>query len=147
MLELHQFQSNFGLPNPSPFCMKVEAYLRLAGIEYETQLVTDPGKGPNGKAPWIVDDEKTLPDSRLIIEHLNRKHGYPLKGNLSDQQLASHHALGRMLEESTYWVIVYERWIVPENAPTIREAFFGSLPGPMRKLIFIVAQQIGRAHV
>ena len=141
MLELHQFQSNFGLPNPSPFCMKVEAYLRLAGIEYQTQLVTDPGKGPNGKAPWIVDDGKTLPDSRLIIEHLNRKHGYPLKGNLSDEQLAHHHTLGRMLEESTYWVIVYERWIVPENALTIRDAFFGSLPGPMRKLIFMVAQR------
>ena len=141
MLELHQFQSNFGLPNPSPFCMKTEAYLRLAGIEYETKLVTDPSKGPNGKAPWIIDDGKTLPDSRFIIEHLNRKHGYPLKGELSQEELASHHTLGRMLDESTYWAVVYERWIVPENAPTIRDAFFGSLPGPMRKLIFVVAQR------
>ena len=141
MLELHQFASQFGLPNPSPFCMKVEAYLRLAGIEYETKPVTDPGKGPNGKAPWIVDDRKTLPDSRLIIEYLNRKHGYPLKGELSQEQLANHHTLGRMLDESTYWAVVYERWIVPENAPTIRDAFFGSLPGPMRKLIFVVAQR------
>ncbi len=141
MLELHQFAPQFGLPNPSPFCMKIEAYLRLAGIEYETKPVTDPGKGPNGKAPWIVDDGKTLPDSRFIIEHLNRKHGYPLKGNLNQEQLARHHTLGRMLEESTYWAVVYERWIVPENAPTIRDAFFGSIPTPIRKLIFTVAQR------
>ncbi len=141
MLELHQFRKQFDLPNPSPFCIKVEAFLRLAGIEYETQLVTDPGKGPNGKAPWIIDEGNTIPDSRFIIDYLNRKHGDPLKGDLSDQQLAHHHALGRMLDESTYWAMVYERWIIPENAPTIKEAFFGSLPAPVRKLVFIVAQR------
>ena len=140
MIELHQFAPHFGLPNASPFCMKVEAFLRMAGIEYETRTVTDPGKGPNGKAPWIVDQGEIIPDSRIIIEHLNRKHGYPLRNELDEQTLAQHHMIMRMLDESTYWVMVYERWIVPENALLIRDSILGAIPAPMRKLVFMIAQ-------
>ena len=141
MLELHQFKPHWGLPNASPFCMKVEAYLRLAKIEYKSVVVGDPGKGPYGKAPWIIDDGKTIPDSRFIIEYLNRKHGYPLRGDLDETDLTRHHVIGRMLDESTYWVIVSERWILPENAPITRDALLGFIPNPMRKLVFAIAQR------
>ena len=141
MLELHQFARHWGLPNASPPCMKVESYLRLANIEYKTVVVGDPGKGPYGKAPWVIDDGKTIPDSRFIIEYLNRKHGYPLKGDLSEVQLADHHAIGRMLDESTYWVMVYERWITEENAPITRDTLLGFIPNPMRKMVFAIARR------
>ena len=39
MIKLYQFKRTFGLPNMSPFCMKVETWLRMAGLEYETVLV------------------------------------------------------------------------------------------------------------
>ncbi len=141
MLELHQFAPCFGLPNASPFCMKVETFLRLAGIEYEIHIVGDPGKGPNGKAPWIIDQGETIPDSRFIIEHLNRKHGDPLRNGLEEQQLATHHAIGRMLDESTYWGMVYERWILPENATLTRDNVLGAIPNPMRKLVFAMGRR------
>lgn len=32
MIKLHQLAPAFGLPNASPFCMKVETYLRMAGL-------------------------------------------------------------------------------------------------------------------
>ena len=35
MIKLYQFKPAWGLPNPSPFCMKVETYLRMAGLSYE----------------------------------------------------------------------------------------------------------------
>ena len=140
MIELHQFAPHFGLPNASPFCMKVEAFLRMAGIEYETKTVNDPSKGPNGKAPWIVDQGEIIPDSRIIIEHLNRKHGYPLRNGLDTKTFAQHHALTRMLDESTYWVMVFERWIVPENARLMRDTILGSVPAIMRGLVFRIAQ-------
>ncbi len=141
MLELHQFSPHWELPNASPFCMKVEAFLRLAGIEYKNVDVTDPRKGPNGKAPWIVDEEQTIPDSRFIIEYLNRKHGYPLRNNLGKEQLAQHHTITRMLDESTYWGMVFERWILPENAPLTRDSLLQSIPNPIRKLIFVLGQR------
>ncbi len=141
MLELHQFLPHFGLPNASPFCMKVEAYLRLAGIEYKSVKVTDPGKGPNGKAPWIVDQGERIPDSRIIIEYLNRKHGYPLRNDLDKQQLATHHTITRMLDESTYWGMVYERWMLKENIPLTRDTLLEFIPNPLRKLVFAVGQR------
>ncbi len=141
MLELHQFAPHFGLPNASPFCMKVETFLRLAGIEYKTVDVTDPRKGPNGKAPWIVDQGETIPDSRFIIEYLNRKHGYPLRNNLNKEQLAQHHILTRMLDESTYWGMVHERWVIPENAEITRDTLLEFIPNPMRKLVFLLGQR------
>ncbi|MCP4935364.1 MAG: hypothetical protein GY927_14470 [bacterium] len=70
MLELHQFAPTWDLPNGSPFCMKIEAYQRLANIEYEMQLVTGPCKGSNGKAPWIIDGEKNT--SRQTLDYLER---------------------------------------------------------------------------
>ena len=141
MIELHQFGSHWGLPNPSPFCMKVETYMRMVGIEYEIKKVENPAKGPYGKAPWIVDDGQTIADSRFIIEYLNRKHAYPLKQDLSKKQLACHHALGRTLDESTYWVLVYERWMIPENAEITRDALLAFIPNPLRKLVFAIGQR------
>jgi len=32
MIKLYQFPTAWGLPNPSPFCMKLEVYMRLAEI-------------------------------------------------------------------------------------------------------------------
>jgi len=141
MLELHQFSPHFGLPNASPFCMKVEAFLRLAGIEYKSVAVTNPAKGPNGKAPWIVDNGETIPGSRFIIEYLNRKHGYPVRNGLDKEQLALHHAITRMLDESTYWGVVYERWILKENAALTRDTLLEFIPNPLRKLVFALARR------
>jgi glutathione S-transferase len=45
----------FGIPNPSPFCMKLETWLRMTRIPFEIVRVVDPRKGPKGKVPWIED--------------------------------------------------------------------------------------------
>ena len=34
MIKLYQFPPAFGLPNASPFCMKLETYLRMAGLPF-----------------------------------------------------------------------------------------------------------------
>ena len=46
MVLLHQFPRIWGLPNASPFCLKLETWLRMAGIEYQIVEVTDLRKGP-----------------------------------------------------------------------------------------------------
>jgi hypothetical protein len=38
LITLHQFAPAFGLPNASPFCMKLETYLRMAGLPCETAV-------------------------------------------------------------------------------------------------------------
>jgi glutathione S-transferase len=67
MIELHQFSPNWGLPNASPFCMKLETYLRMANLPHQVVYEDKMDKAPKGKMPYIVDQGKKLGDSNLIL--------------------------------------------------------------------------------
>lgn len=115
---LHQFPRGPGrLPSASPFCMKLEAYLRMAGLEHEVKIILNPAKGPAGKAPFIELDGERLPDSRLIILRLERDLGGRVDGWLTDAQRAEAVAWQRLMEEHLYWIIVYSRWLDPDGYP------------------------------
>ena len=68
MIKIHQFEPAFGLPNASPFCMKLETYLRMAGIPFAlaTPNMQDMRKAPKGKMPFIDDKGKSSP-IRLLL--------------------------------------------------------------------------------
>ena len=67
---MHQFPAALGLPNASPFCMKLETYLRMTGLPFEVRPVTDPRRAPKGKLPYIDDGGTVLADSNLILDYL-----------------------------------------------------------------------------
>jgi len=135
MIKLMQFPRMFGLPNPSPFCIKVEVLLKMAGLAYECEFVANPGKGPKGKLPAIRDDDEIIGDSELIRWHLELKHGVDFDKGLSPHERAIGHAFARMAEERTYWVMVYSRWIEDANWPVFRDTLFASVPGFIRGVI------------
>lgn len=110
MITLYQFRPYGGLPNPSPFCMKLETYLRMAGLAYEARAVLRPGSR-TGKCPYIVIDGETLTDSTLIINALEGRFGHPVDGKLTLAQRGESLAFQRLLDEHLYWVGVYGRWI------------------------------------
>ncbi|MEP3225928.1 MAG: glutathione S-transferase family protein [Parasphingorhabdus sp.] len=136
-----QFQSGFGVPNPSPFCMKGEILLNMAGLDYQTEIIEDPRKAPRGKLPYLVDGETTITDTALIRRYLEEKHDIDFDGGLTPQQRATGHAMARMIEERLYWVTVYSRWIDSRNWPTIKDFWFGTLPPVIRTLIPMLAQK------
>jgi glutathione S-transferase len=131
MITLHQFPPAFGLPNISPFCMKVETYLRMAEIPYRA-VNADLRRAPKGKAPWIEDDGKVIADSGFILEHLVARYGDQLDAALSAEQRATSMALTRMMDEHLYWTVLYTRWMQEDNWRTLRKVFFGTLPAPLR---------------
>lgn len=147
MIQLHQFPKAFGLPNPSPFCVKVETYLRLAGLEYEIVEVSNPSKAPKGKCPFIVDGDTIVADSHFILAYLKRKYGDPLGEGLSDVDRAYHHAIARMIEDHLYFPLLYTRWVLPENADIVRDQFFGSMPKLVRGVIFGMVQKSTRKRI
>ena len=50
MIKLHIFGDFGRLPDPSPFCVKVDCYLRMAGLPFETVAGMDNlQKAPKGK--------------------------------------------------------------------------------------------------
>lgn len=135
MIRVHQFAPAFGLPNASPFCMKLEVYLRLAGLPYELVNDGDVLKAPKGKLPWIDDDGTVVADTHFIIEHLKARHGDPLDADLSAQDRALATAFQRLLEEDLYWAMVHTRWVDEAGWLKTRDAFFGKLPWPLRWLL------------
>lgn len=110
MITLYQTPEAWGTPNLSPFCVKLESYLRMTGLPYEIKPA-DLRKAPKGKVPFVEIDGKFMGDSQFIIDHLKRTQGDPLDANLNAEQVALGHTVRRMLEESTYWHIVYMRWV------------------------------------
>jgi glutathione S-transferase len=128
MITLYQTPTTWGVPNLSPFCFKLETYLRMVGLPYEVKLA-DPRQAPKGKVPYVDIDGQRMGDSQLIIEHLKRTHGDPLDSKLGPTQVALGHTVRRMLEESTYWsVIIHDRWATEAGWTAYKPAFKRLMP-------------------
>lgn len=65
--------------------MKVETYLRMAGLPYEV-VEANPLQGPKGKLPFIEEDGRRIADSRFIVEYLKQTHGDSVDGLCSHAQ-------------------------------------------------------------
>jgi glutathione S-transferase len=141
MIKLYQFAPAFGLPNGSPFCMKVETYLRMVGRPFE--LVSDGNvlKAPKGKLPYIEDNGKIIGDSTHIIDYLKATYDDPLDGWLSSEQKAVALSFQRLFEENSYWAVLHTRWAEPEGWAKTRIAFFGKLPAPLKWFLPTIARR------
>ncbi|HKU71168.1 MAG TPA: glutathione S-transferase family protein [Burkholderiales bacterium] len=147
MIKLYQFRPAFGLPNASPFCMKVETYLRMAGLAYECPRRADLRKSPKGKMPYIDDEGTIVADSSFIIEHLKRRHGDSLDAHLDAGARATALAMQRLFEENMYWAVVYFRWIEDAGWAVTREAYFDWMKPPLKWVVPPVARNMVRKEL
>ena len=147
MIELHQFAPNLGVPNPSPFCLKVETMFKLSGLAYSVTNVANVAPLPKSKAPVIVDDGEMIADSTFITEHLKNSRGIDLDAGLTPSEKAVSWAMRVMLEERTYWTLVHSRWFDEQNWQVIRRAFFGGVPRLIRKIIENKARETIRRNM
>jgi glutathione S-transferase len=135
MITLFQFYRVWGLPNASPFCMKIETYLRMAKLPYENKFVNNPQKSPKRKLPHIKMDGKFHPDSELIIDELKRRFGDEMDKNLTAEQKALAVLIDLAFCERLYWVIVYLRWQDTEGWEHLKESMFVKLPALARLFV------------
>ena len=56
---VHQFNKGLTCPSPSPFPIKLETFLRIAGIKYENDH--EYWRSKKGKSPWITAMGRMLP--------------------------------------------------------------------------------------
>ncbi len=142
MLTLHGFGPNFGVEDPSPFVLKVDAFLRMAGIEYKSSPgVKNLQKAPKGKLPFVTVDGQVIPDSSDIIDYLDEQYNSPLNSWLSEEQKAQAYLVSKSLDEHWYWCIVHSRWMDDNVWPILKQAFFGGMPLPLRFIVPKIARK------
>ena len=128
--------SAFGIPSFSPFCLKIHAALRLAGLPYTRRHASRPDAhkalNPTGQVPVLLeegDQPKVTADSSAILRRV----------------LAL--APGRIAESPEAWLfeeladtavngfLVASRWADDANWPGTRDAYFSGMPGPVRWIV------------
>jgi len=141
VIKLYSFGENFGVMDPSPFVVKVDAFMKMAQLPYEIVASADNLKiAPKGKLPFIVDSGvdsgvKTIADSQDIIEYLTKSYQVSLDEHLSPEQKAQAYLFTKSLDENVYWCLVYSRWILEDTWPLVNKVFFGALPFPLRLFV------------
>jgi glutathione S-transferase len=150
-IKIQKFGPAFGLPDASPFVMKVETYLRMTGQPYEV-VTGDVRKAPRQQLPVMEVDGKVIPDSSAIIDHLEAARAEKLDRHLDAGQRAIAFAFKSMLEEHLYFGILFMRWATDDGwtvfEPRLREMIGAmGVPSLMRGMITKSArkQVVGRA--
>jgi len=133
-IKLFQFPRVFGIPNLSPFCCKLETWLRIAGLPYQVVDTPNPRKGPKGKLPFIEEGGARIPDTSRIIEHLTKTRGVDPDAHLGPRQRALALLVQRTLEEHYAFVLAYTH-LVSDEGMRHAAARFPSLPALAAPLV------------
>lgn len=121
-------------PNVSPYCTKIELYLRAANIPHSIHR-SNPKKSPTGKIPYISIGDRVIADSGFIIDFCEHYFNKSLDMDLSKEQKAQGRLIRRCLEESTYFYITYERWGIKKNWSAFRKNLKKTLSWPKSWII------------
>ncbi|GMN88993.1 glutathione S-transferase family protein [Francisella sciaenopsi] len=143
IIHLHQLPKLKGRNySCSPFCLKLELYLKATDLSYQNHFSLEFNKSPTGKMPYIETMGKKFADSNLIIEMLDKQNHNNLDEHLNSEQKAISTAFIRLCEDSLYWVGVYSRWADKDNY-TWKKDFLEStkLPKAMASIVYPVAKR------
>lgn len=138
---VHELRGAWGLPSISPFCLKLQTWLRIAGIPYSTVVDATPFGAPKGKLPFIEHEGQRIGDSGFAIDYLSERLGRDPDAGLDRTSRGTAVALRRMVEENLYWTLVYDRWMVEENWCSFRDIVLGGVPAVVRPAIAPIARR------
>jgi glutathione S-transferase len=133
-IKLFVFPRMFAIPNLSPFCCKLETWLRIAKVPYTIVETRDPRTAPRRKLPYIEDDGVRIADSSVIVDHLSRTRSIDLDEGLSPNQSAAALLVQRTLEEHYAFVLAYTHLLRDEGLRHTRARFEG-LPSMVRPFV------------
>ena len=145
MITLQVFGPGFGLPDPSPFCMKADILLQMSGLPHERKI-GNMRRAPKGKLPLIIDAGEIVADSTFIRLHLERKYGIDFDKGLTPEQRGIAWAVEKMLEDHLYWFVVSERWANDSNFNRGPLQFFRVCAGAVATAGCRDGQTPGAAH-
>lgn len=112
---LYQFSRTPVVPSMSPFCLKVETWLRLAALKYENVDHKMKFKSKKGLLPFIELNGEEISDSAVIIKELSQRFDKDLDAGLDNNQKNVSHAMISMIENHLYWIVMWWRTKSPDN--------------------------------
>jgi glutathione S-transferase len=134
MITLYTYGPHFGCPDGSPFVIKGEMLLKLAGLPYQTDT-RGHGRAPKGKLPYIKDGDRLVADSTLIRLYIEDQYGFDFDRALSARDRGIAWSVEKMLEDHLYWLMVYWRWLVDANFDRGPRRYFDRAPAILRPLL------------
>lgn len=112
---LYQFSRTPLIPSLSPYCLKVETWLRLAGIKYENVDHKMKFRSKKGQLPFVELNGEEIADSTIILKELGQRFGKDLDAGLTNDQKNVSHAMISMIENHLVWVVAWWRTKYPDN--------------------------------
>jgi hypothetical protein len=138
---LYQFSRCPTIPSASPFCFKVETWLRMNAIPYENVDHKMKFKSKKGQLPFVELNGKEIADSDIIIRELSQYFDKDLDFGLTDEQKNVSHAFESMLNNHTSWVVRWWRYNNPQEfldsaQLDIKRTLNSRLPNALLNIIF-----------
>lgn len=115
IIYLYQFSRTPQLPSLSPYCLKVETWLRLAGLKYENVDHKMKFRSKKGLLPFVELNGEEIADSAIILKELGQRFEKDLDAGLNNDQKNVSHAMISMIENHLVWVVAWWRTKYPEN--------------------------------
>ncbi|CAG5007155.1 unnamed protein product [Parnassius apollo] len=112
---LYQFSRTPLIPSTSPYCLKVETWLRLAGIKYQNVDHKAKFRSKKGQLPFVELNGEQIADSTFIIKMLSENYNKDLDAALTPEQRMVTHAMVSMIENHLSWVTMWWRAKYPDS--------------------------------
>ncbi|CAJ0955548.1 unnamed protein product, partial [Mesorhabditis belari] len=128
---LHQFPRSPFVPNLSPFCLKVETFLRIYNIKYQLKESWT-SQVDGGQLPFIELNGEKIGESQAVIFKLI-KH-FKIKENLRPHEAATSRAIDRMLDGSTFYTLMNDK-VLNNQAFMSREVTGLRVPAILGKFV------------
>ncbi|GBF95974.1 hypothetical protein Rsub_08097 [Raphidocelis subcapitata] len=124
--------------NASPFSTKLLAFVRISGVEHElVKADITSNSNPRKLWPYMLHGPNVVPDSSAIASYLAAT--YPeTAGRMfpSDpKSLGLAHAAARMMDEATFPILLWYRFMEPANRVHMENSYFGRMPWLVRRMV------------
>jgi glutathione S-transferase len=138
---LYQFCRTPVLPSLSPYCLKVETWLRLNELKYENVDHKLKFRSTKGQLPFVELNGEEIGDSSVIISKLSQYFGVDPDAQLTKEERNVSHALISMIENHLCWVYVYWRSKYPDSMIkgcklSLQHALGSRIPNAVLNVVF-----------
>jgi len=150
-IKLYQFGPAGGHESGSPFCIKLHYAMRYKRLPFETVNLATPNQrkkyNPRGKLPVLEYNATLIADSTEAVRYLELHNPEPRLYPADERERAQALLLEDWADESLYWHVVYERWLIDDQYDKFAAEILAPMPALVRPLVKIIARRQSRANL